>query len=65
MNKDMFLKLMAIIITFFALRSLVAVDCEECCKKGRWVSKECCTECNNCEVVGSDESTAECQDVPS
>jgi len=40
------------------------INCEECCKAGRFVSRECCTQCNGC-TMWSDEGTRECADFPS
>lgn len=63
MKKETFLGLVALISIFFAMRSLMAVDCEKCCKEGRFVSRECCEQCGGCDMY-SDEGAAECRDYP-
>ncbi len=44
--------------------SLQAVNCEECCKDGRFVNRECCIQCNGCLLSGQDGSVRECADYP-
>ena len=39
------------------------IDCQKCCKMGRFVTSECCYACNNC-CMYNDESCAECKDYP-
>jgi hypothetical protein len=67
MKKDTLLSAVALIIMLFALRSLVAEDyatnCQECCKKGRFVTTECSEHCNQCDIY-DDEGAAESRDFP-
>ena len=63
MKKDTVLSLVALIMMLFALRSLVATDCQECCKEGRFVSTECSRHCNQCDMY-DDEGAAESRDFP-
>ncbi len=66
MKKDTVLGLVALIMMLFALRSLVAdeyIDCQECCKEGRFVSTECSRHCNQCDIY-DDSGAAESRDFP-
>ncbi len=54
-----------IILTFMALSfgQSNAIDCAECCKNGRATSRECCIQCNGCDMW-DDIGAAECKDYP-
>jgi hypothetical protein len=40
-----------------------SINCEECCRQGRFVSRECCIKCNACTMY-NDGAAAECNDYP-
>ena len=37
--------------------------CTQCCSEGRFVSSECCKQCNGCQKY-NDYGSAECSDYP-
>lgn len=39
------------------------LDCQACCNQGRFVSGECCKQCNGCTLY-RDEAASECNDYP-
>ena len=78
MKKDTILGFIALIILVFALRSVANeaycpscpqeqveddIDCQECCRQGRFASEECFRKCGGC-CAYSDEACAEYNDFP-
>lgn len=72
MKKSLFLKLFAFavlfstcnVMQFTIIKAGEAIDCEKCCKQGRFVDAACCKACNGCDMYGGDQTAQECRDFP-